>query len=79
MQGAIVKFTEAKNWAGSLVKASDPRVSACNFVALIVAANQPIYLIYIWLALGTRIPTAMLTLLSMPCSLPCLGSAVDFR
>ena len=45
---------------------ADPRVTACNWIALIVASNQPFYPLYVEGVAGTGGFAAMLTFLSTP-------------
>jgi hypothetical protein len=44
----------------------DPRVAASNTIALIVAANGPLYPVYVWLLVGKAFWPSLLTLLSTP-------------
>jgi hypothetical protein len=44
----------------------DPRVAATNTIAVIVAANGPLYPLYVWLLVGQAFWPALLTLLSTP-------------
>jgi hypothetical protein len=44
----------------------DPRVAANNAIALIVAANGPLYPLYVWLLVGNAFWPSLLTLLSTP-------------
>jgi hypothetical protein len=44
----------------------DPRIAACNTVALIVVGNQPFYPFYVWYAAGAPVGAAYLTWLSTP-------------
>jgi len=44
----------------------DPRVAAANFIALLVASNQPFYPLYLWWLVSDRIEPAYYTFLSTP-------------
>lgn len=44
----------------------DPRVAAANFLALIVASNQPFYPLYLWWLVSPDIGPAFYTFLSTP-------------
>jgi hypothetical protein len=44
----------------------DPRVAASNTIALVVAANGPLYPLYVWLLVGHAFWPSLLTLLSTP-------------
>ena len=53
-------------WVERYADHPDPRVAACNWIALIVASNQPLYPLYVqWVAGGGGV-AAMLTWLSTP-------------
>lgn len=45
---------------------ADPRVTACNWIALVVASNQPFYPLYVEAVAGRGGFAAMLTFLSTP-------------
>lgn len=45
---------------------ADPRVTACNWIALVVVSNQPFYPLYVEGVAGTGGFAAMLTFLSTP-------------
>lgn len=44
----------------------DPRVAACNWIALLVVSNQPLYPLYVWWAVSHDIAPTFLTFLSTP-------------
>lgn len=44
----------------------DPRVSAGNWIALLVASNQPFYPLYMWWLVSERIEPSYFTFLSTP-------------
>lgn len=44
----------------------DPRLAAAGTLALLIAANQPFYPIWVWLIVGAKAWPALLTFLSMP-------------
>lgn len=44
----------------------DPRVAAANFLALLVASNQPFYPLYIWWLVSDQIWPSFFTFLSTP-------------
>ncbi len=53
----------------------DPLVSAANLIAIIVAANQPFYPLYLYFAVGPEIDVSFLTFLSTPffVAVPAMG------
>lgn len=44
----------------------DPRAEACNWIALVVASNQPVYPLYLWWIVGGDWWIAVWTFLSTP-------------
>jgi hypothetical protein len=44
----------------------DPRVAACNLIALMVVSNQPFYPLYVWLAVSEYVWPTFFTFLSTP-------------
>jgi len=44
----------------------DPRVARCNAIALMVAANQPFYPLYVYWSVSSHIAPTLLTFLSTP-------------
>lgn len=61
---AIVR--EAWRRIAAYAEDSDPRVAACNWIALLVVSNQPFYPLYVWWAVGPDIAPTFLTFLSTP-------------
>jgi hypothetical protein len=53
-------------WLRAYSDHPDPRVAASNAIALVVAANGPLYPVYVWLLVGTAFWPSLLTLLSTP-------------
>lgn len=53
-------------WLDAYVAHDDPLVRASNVVALVVAANQPFYPLYVQWVLGHDVAPSLMTLLSTP-------------
>src|SRR5208282_4409220 len=54
------------NWIAAYVRADDPLAAASNFIALVVASNQPFYPFYIRFFVGDDNGASLLTFLSTP-------------
>jgi hypothetical protein len=45
---------------------TNPHVEACRTVAWLIAANKPVYPVYVWLFVGSGVEASTLTALSLP-------------
>ncbi len=60
----IAPFAGMKTWLGRYVDHPDPLVAAGNFVALVLAWNQPFYPLYLWFIAGEKAWVALPDVLS---------------
>ena len=59
-------ITQLWNRVGQYASHPDPRVEACNWIALVVTWNQPFYPLYLYWIVGERLTPVFLTFLSTP-------------
>ncbi len=51
---------------GAVAAAPDERTTACTTVAWLIAANKPIYPLYVWWFVGSGVAASCLTMVSLP-------------